>query len=162
MNRLLQFLSHFTLWLKMEWNGHFISFHFISFHFISFHFISWMNEWMNEWMNLFVNTKTKQHRNRKNTKCRPDTKEGNASTNRSPTSIQQFYKQTVRRKKIKKEKTTEWKIIITDITHKSRQSSFEARNARNLHNTVLKLIQTVYNTIAKRICITDIYDIMLQ
>jgi len=32
-------------------------------------------------MNLFVNTQTKQYRNRskKNTKCRPDTKEGNVS-----------------------------------------------------------------------------------
>jgi len=35
-------------------------------------------------MNLFVNTETKQYWNRtkKNTKCWPDTKEGNASTNR--------------------------------------------------------------------------------
>ena len=69
-----------------------------------------------EWilMNLFVNTETKQHRNRteKNTKCRPDTKEGNASTNRSPISIKQFYKQTVHRK-IKKKLLSEKIIMFT-------------------------------------------------
>jgi len=37
-------------------------------------------------MNLFVNTETKQDRNKtkKNKKCRPDTKKGNASTDRRP------------------------------------------------------------------------------
>ena len=54
------------------------------------------------------------------------------------------------------------KIIRTDIICKSRQSSFEARNTRSQHNTVWKLIPSVYNTIAKYICISDIYNMMFQ
>jgi len=51
---------------------------------------------MSERMNLFVNRETKQHRNR------PDTKEGNASTDRSPISIKQIFWQTLRKKRKRK------------------------------------------------------------
>jgi len=76
------------------------------------------------------------------------------STNRSPISIKQFYKQTVQ--------LLSEKIIITNITHKCRWSSFEARNTKSQHNTVWKLIPSVYNTTVERISISNIYDIMLQ